>query len=42
MDPAALREDIPVCESCAYLNTGASAPAPRRVVEAHIEELTDP
>ena len=34
MDPAALRADIPACESCAYLNTGASGPAPRRVVEA--------
>ncbi|QLD89754.1 aminotransferase class V-fold PLP-dependent enzyme [Natronomonas salina] len=34
MDPAALRADVPACESCAYLNTGASGPAPRRVVEA--------
>ena len=34
MDPAALRAEIPACESCAYLNTGASGPAPRPVVEA--------
>jgi selenocysteine lyase/cysteine desulfurase len=34
MDLAALRADIPACESCAYLNTGASGPAPRPVVEA--------
>jgi selenocysteine lyase/cysteine desulfurase len=34
MDPAALRADLPACESCAYLNTGASGPSPRRVVEA--------
>jgi len=34
MDPAALRADVPACESCAYLNTGASGPAPRRVLEA--------
>ena len=34
MDPAALRADIPACESCAYLNTGASGPSPRSVVEA--------
>jgi selenocysteine lyase/cysteine desulfurase len=34
MDPAELRADVPACESCAYLNTGASGPAPRRVVEA--------
>ena len=34
MDPADLRAEIPACESCAYLNTGASGPAPRPVVEA--------
>jgi selenocysteine lyase/cysteine desulfurase len=34
MDPVALRAEIPACESCAYLNTGASGPAPRPVVEA--------
>lgn len=34
MNPAALRADVPVCESCTYLNTGASGPSPRRVVEA--------
>jgi selenocysteine lyase/cysteine desulfurase len=34
MDPAALRADVPACDSCAYLNTGASGPSPRRVVEA--------
>ncbi len=37
MDPAALRADIPACESCAYLNTGASGPSPRSVVEAVTE-----
>ncbi len=34
MDPTALRADIPACSSCAYLNTGASGPSPRAVVEA--------
>ena len=37
MDPAALRADIPACQSCAYLNTGASGPSPRSVVEAATE-----
>ena len=37
MDPAALRADIPACESCAYMNTGASGPSPRSVVEAVTE-----
>ena len=32
--PDGLRADIPACESCAYLNTGASGPAPASVVEA--------
>jgi selenocysteine lyase/cysteine desulfurase len=34
MDPAELRADIPAVEETAYLNTGASSPSPRRVVEA--------
>lgn len=34
MDPLELRADIPACESCTYLNTGASGPAPTAVVEA--------
>ncbi|MFB6302935.1 MAG: aminotransferase class V-fold PLP-dependent enzyme [Haloferacaceae archaeon] len=34
MTPEDLRADIPVCERGVYLNTGASGPAPRRVVEA--------
>jgi selenocysteine lyase/cysteine desulfurase len=34
MTPSELRADIPVCESDVYLNTGASGPAPRSVVEA--------
>jgi cysteine desulfurase/selenocysteine lyase len=34
MDPGELRADIPVCEDTVYLNTGASGPSPRRVVEA--------
>ena len=34
MDLADLRAEIPACESCAYLNTGASGPAPQPVVEA--------
>ena len=34
MDPATLRADIHACESCAYLNTGASGPSPERVVTA--------
>ncbi|MES3518138.1 MAG: aminotransferase class V-fold PLP-dependent enzyme [Natronomonas sp.] len=37
MDPETLRADIPACSSCAYLNTGASGPSPRRVVEAACE-----
>jgi selenocysteine lyase/cysteine desulfurase len=38
MDPEELRADIPVCEDTVYLNTGASGPAPRRVVAAASEE----
>jgi len=34
MDPETLRADIPACEGCAHLNTGASGPSPRRVLEA--------
>jgi len=34
MDPETLRADIPAAEDVVYLNTGASGPAPRRVVEA--------
>lgn len=34
MDPESLRADIPALEECIYLNTGASGPSPRRVVEA--------
>ena len=34
MDPEALRADIPAVEKVAYMNTGASGPSPRRVVEA--------
>lgn len=34
MDAAALREAIPAAERCTYLNTGATGPSPRPVVEA--------
>ena len=34
MDSSDLRADIPACESCVYLNTGASGPSPASVVEA--------
>jgi cysteine desulfurase/selenocysteine lyase len=34
MTPEDLRADIPVCEDGVYLNTGASGPAPQRVVDA--------
>jgi cysteine desulfurase/selenocysteine lyase len=34
MDPESLRADIPALADCIYLNTGASSPSPRRVVEA--------
>lgn len=37
MDPTSLRADIPAFESCAYLNTGASGPSPRHVVDAVAE-----
>ncbi|WP_435345131.1 aminotransferase class V-fold PLP-dependent enzyme [Haloarchaeobius sp. HRN-SO-5] len=34
MDPADLRADMPALDETIYLNTGASGPSPRRVVEA--------
>ncbi len=34
MDPETLRADIPAVEECVYLNTGASGPSPRRIVDA--------
>ncbi|MFB6297877.1 MAG: aminotransferase class V-fold PLP-dependent enzyme [Salinirussus sp.] len=34
MDPETLRAEIPALEDCVYLNTGASSPSPRQVVEA--------
>jgi selenocysteine lyase/cysteine desulfurase len=34
MDPETLRADIPAAQDCAYLNTGASGPSPRRIVDA--------
>jgi len=34
MDPETLRADIPACEECAFLNTGASGPSPRRITDA--------
>ena len=34
MNPAELRADIPACESCVYLNTGASGPSPESVIDA--------
>ncbi len=34
MDPAELRASIPALQDCAYLNTGATGPSPRPVVEA--------
>jgi selenocysteine lyase/cysteine desulfurase len=39
MHPEDLRASIPVCERAAYLNTGASGPAPRHVVEATTDFL---
>jgi len=33
MDPEQLRADIPALDSAVYLNTGASSPSPRRVVD---------
>ena len=34
MDAETLRSECPAYESCTYLNTGATGPSPRRVVEA--------
>ncbi|MDR5671783.1 aminotransferase class V-fold PLP-dependent enzyme [Halalkaliarchaeum sp. AArc-GB] len=34
MKPAELRSEIPAVQNVAYMNTGASGPSPRRVVEA--------
>jgi len=34
MDPETLRAEMPALSSCCYLNTGASGPSPRRVVDA--------
>ncbi|WP_119818462.1 aminotransferase class V-fold PLP-dependent enzyme [Halalkaliarchaeum desulfuricum] len=34
MNPAELRADIPAVQNATYMNTGASGPSPRRVVEA--------
>jgi len=37
MNPETLRAEIPALDSCSYLNTGASSPSPRPVVEAEAE-----
>jgi selenocysteine lyase/cysteine desulfurase len=37
MTPEELRADIPACDDCVYLNTGASGPSPRHVVEATVD-----
>ncbi|MDY6776046.1 MAG: aminotransferase class V-fold PLP-dependent enzyme [Halobacteria archaeon] len=39
MDTEDLRRDMPALDDCVYLNTGASGPSPRRVVEAGEEFL---
>ncbi|GAA0304812.1 aminotransferase class V-fold PLP-dependent enzyme [Halarchaeum salinum] len=39
MDPETLRADIPALADATYLNTGASGPSPRRVVEAAEDAL---
>ena len=39
MDPEALRADIPAVEETAYMNTGASGPSPRHVVDAATDFL---
>lgn len=39
MDLETLREEIPATETCTYLNTGASGPSPRGVVDAQTEFL---
>jgi selenocysteine lyase/cysteine desulfurase len=40
MDPESLRASMPALEETAYLNTGASSPSHRRVVEAMTDFLT--
>ena len=37
--PADIRESVPVFEDVRYLNTGASGPSPRRIVEAAQREI---
>jgi len=37
MDPETLRAELPAFEECCYLNTGATGPSPRRVVDAVTE-----
>lgn len=39
MDPQGLRESIPAVEAATYLNTGASGPSPRNVVDAATDAL---
>ena len=39
MDPEDLRAAIPACDRGVYLNTGASGPAPRHVVDATADFL---
>ncbi|MFB6163787.1 MAG: aminotransferase class V-fold PLP-dependent enzyme [Haloarculaceae archaeon] len=39
MDPATLRADVPAVEETVYMNTGASGPSPRRVVDAATDFL---
>ncbi|MHB9288719.1 aminotransferase class V-fold PLP-dependent enzyme [Halobacteriales archaeon Cl-PHB] len=39
MDPAELRASIPALQDCTYLNTGATGPSPRPVVEAATDYL---
>lgn len=47
MNPRDLRDDIPLPEDTAYMNTGASGPSPRRVISAaeqalHLHEIRTP
>lgn len=37
MDPETLRAELPAFEECCYLNTGATGPSPRRVVDTVTE-----
>jgi selenocysteine lyase/cysteine desulfurase len=39
MRPADLRADMPALDDCVYMNTGASGPSPRRVVDAATDFL---